>query len=116
MNIVFTLYAFNFGIFNFCISIDYDSSFVLIYQDTGLKKPIKNIPGYKHKKRCKDNNEDQLILEQWKEKNTKFYDNAITTWTIRDINKRKIAKENNLNYIEFWNINELKDWLKIDSK
>ena len=21
-------------------------------------------------------------------------------------------KENNLNYLEFWNINELKDWLK----
>ena len=59
----------------------------------------------------KDNKEDQLIVEQWKEKNTKYYDNAIKTWTIRDVKKRNIAKQNNLNYIEFWNINELKDWL-----
>lgn len=44
-------------------------------------------------------------------KNTKFYNNAIYTWTIRDVNKRNIAKQNNLNYIEFWNINEVKEWL-----
>ena len=31
----------------------------------------------------------------------------------RDPNKRRIAKENNLNYLEFWNINELKDWFKV---
>ena len=59
----------------------------------------------------KDNEEDQLILEKWKEKNTKYYDNAINTWTIRDVRKRNIAKQNNLNYIEFWNLNELKNWL-----
>ena len=57
-------------------------------------------------------NEDNIKLNKWKEKNTKYYDNAINTWTIRDINKRKIAKENNLNYIEFWNIKELKIWVK----
>lgn len=28
-------------------------------------------------------------------------------WTIRDIEKLKIAKENNLNYIVFWNINDV---------
>jgi len=50
-------------------------------------------------------------IEFWKSKNTRFYDNAIENWTIRDINKRKIAKENNLNWIEFFNINELKEWL-----
>ena len=44
-------------------------------------------------------------------KNTKFYNNAIYTWTIKDVNKRNIAKQNNLNYIEFWNINEVKEWL-----
>ena len=37
------------------------------------------------------------------------------TWTIRDVNKRNIAKQNNLNYIEFWNINELKEWLNQDN-
>ena len=54
---------------------------------------------------------DLSIIEDWKNRNTKFYDNAINTWTIRDVNKRNIAKENDLNYIEFWNINELKEWL-----
>ncbi len=32
-------------------------------------------------------------------------------WTINDPLKRNIAKENNLNYLEFFNINELKKWL-----
>jgi len=58
-----------------------------------------------------DNREDQLLVEKWKQKNTKFYDIAINTWTVRDVNKRNIAKDNNLNYMEFWNINELKEWL-----
>ena len=55
-----------------------------------------------------ENNIDDINkLNKWKEKKTKFYDNAIKTWTIRDVNKRNIAKQNNLNYIEFWNINEV---------
>ncbi len=58
-----------------------------------------------------NNKEDQLILKSWKDKNTKYYNNAIIAWTIRDVNKRNTAKENKLNYIEFWNINELKNWL-----
>ena len=58
-----------------------------------------------------NNKEDQLLLEKWKNKNTKYYKGAIYTWTIRDVNKRNIAKQNNLNYIEFWNINELKKWI-----
>ena len=60
-----------------------------------------------------NNKEDQLIVKSWKEKNTQYYNNAINTWTIRDVNKRNIAKQNNLNYIEFWNIGELKHWLQI---
>ena len=57
------------------------------------------------------NNDDINITKIWKSKNSKFYNNAIYTWTIRDVNKRNIAKQNNLNYIEFWNINEVKEWL-----
>ena len=56
--------------------------------------------------------DDKQIVEKWKAKGTKFYINAIQTWTIRDVNKRNIAKQNKLNYIEFWNINELINWLK----
>ena len=40
------------------------------------------------------------------------YDAIIETWSIRDVKKRKIAKENKLNFIEFWTINELKNWLE----
>ena len=58
-----------------------------------------------------NNGDDISILNYWKTKNTKFYNNAIITWTLRDVNKRKIAKQNNLNYIEFWNINDLKIWI-----
>ena len=58
---------------------------------------------------------DQLYVEQIKLKNSKYYNNMLYTWTIRDVNKRNIAKQNNLNYIEFWNINELKEWLNQDN-
>ena len=46
-------------------------------------------------------------------KNKSQYDSKIYTWCILDVKKRNIAKENNLNYIEFWNINELKQWLNL---
>lgn len=39
------------------------------------------------------------------------YDNIIYTWTVLDLKKRNIAQQNNLNYIEFWNINEVKEWI-----
>ena len=44
-------------------------------------------------------------------KNKSRYDVEIETWTIKDVNKRNIAKQNKLNYIEFWNVNGLKKWL-----
>jgi len=44
-------------------------------------------------------------------KNTR-YDALIETWTVRDVKKRNIAKENNLNYFEFFTILELEKWLK----
>ena len=46
------------------------------------------------------NKEDQLQLESWKQKGTKFYDNAIKTWSERDVLKRETAKKNKLNYLE----------------
>ena len=59
-----------------------------------------------------ENKYDQIQLNEWINNNTKYYNNAIGTWVIRDVNKRNTAKENKLNYIEFWNIDELKNWLK----
>jgi len=55
--------------------------------------------------------EDDKILQQWKDKHTEYYDNAIKTWTYYDVKKNEIARNNNINYKIFWNINELKDWL-----
>ena len=52
-----------------------------------------------------DNELDKYTLEIWKSKNTDFYKAAIETWTVRDINKRNIAKQNNLNYLEIFSNN-----------
>ena len=51
-----------------------------------------------------NNPEDLAILEKWKEKskNSQFFINAINTWTVRDVQKRNKAKENNLKRLEFF--------------
>ena len=46
---------------------------------------------------CNDEN-DIKKLEDWKLKETEFYNNAIKTWTIRDVEKAKTAIKNKLNY------------------
>ena len=48
--------------------------------------------------------------------NTKYYNSAIRTWTVTDPLKRKIAKDNNLNYIEFWNIREVEAYVNSFTK
>ena len=57
------------------------------------------------------NDDDIKLVNEWKERNTEFYNNAVETFTVRDVAKRNIAKENNLNWFEFFDINELKIWL-----
>lgn len=52
---------------------------------------------------------DINILKIWESKN---YQNGIYTWTIKDVEKRNIAKKNNLNYKEIWTINEMHDFVK----
>ena len=51
-----------------------------------------------------NSDEDLKLLEKWKSKNTRYYDNAVKTWTIRDVKKRETAKQNNLNYLEIFSI------------
>ena len=48
----------------------------------------------------KTNIEDINCLNEYKNKHTKYYDKIIEVWTVRDVNKRNIAKENKLNYLE----------------
>ena len=61
------------------------------------------------------------IIKNWNKKSfevnyqgklKKMYKYAIKTWTIKDPNKREIAKKNNLKWLEFFNINQFKEWLK----
>lgn len=59
--------------------------------------------------------EDREKLECWKSKDTAFYDNAIETWTVRDVQKREIAKKNSLNYVEIWTLTELRKWIGLNT-
>lgn len=50
------------------------------------------------------------ILNNWKNKNTKFYKIAIEVWTKRDILKLKTFNNNKLNYKVFYNEDEFYEW------
>lgn len=60
-----------------------------------------------------NNMNDNDKLNKWEEKsqNSNFYKKAIEVWTIRDVNKRNTAKQNNLNYLEFFNMKQFNDWI-----
>ena len=66
-----------------------------------------------HGKHAFDENnvDDQNLVTFWKSKNTKYFDNAIDTWTRRDVIKRNTAKNNGIVLIEFWCINDVKKFI-----
>lgn len=49
--------------------------------------------------------EDQVLVEKYKEKYGEKCQ-AITIWTIKDVEKRNCAKEHNLNFKEVWSLDE----------
>ena len=51
-----------------------------------------------------NNKTDQLTVESWRLKNSRYYEDAIKTWTISDVQKRQWAKDHNLNWIEVFSI------------
>ena len=55
--------------------------------------------------------EDAKILDFMRSKKSQYYKNAIYVWTNLDVKKRKTAKENHLNFIEWWNMNEAALWI-----
>lgn len=63
-----------------------------------------------------DENDESCIkqLNVWKEKAkmSDFYKNAINTWTIRDIKKRQCAIDNKLNWLAFYSIDDVENFLK----
>jgi len=54
----------------------------------------------------KTNPDDLKLLEEWKSKNTKFYNIAIHVWTESDLKKLETACNNNLNYLVCWSEEE----------
>lgn len=54
-----------------------------------------------------NNNDDVELANKWKTSSSKYYNSAYETWAIKDVLKRNIAKHNNLNYIELWNIDDV---------
>lgn len=67
-----------------------------------------------------ENNKDDIKeLKRLKQENKKKqlegkiknqYSGMINTWTILDVKKRNIAKENNLNFLEFYTLDEFYIW------
>lgn len=60
----------------------------------------------------------QQLLKKWTERSVKqqktkhnFYLTAIYVWTDLDVRKRNIAITNKLNYLEFFTIQQVKEWL-----
>lgn len=58
----------------------------------------------------KNNKEHIELLNKWKTKNSKYYDNAIKTWTEKDIRKIETFKQNKLNYKIFYTLEEFNNW------
>lgn len=61
-----------------------------------------------------NNKENRNTLEKWKQRSerSRFYENAIDTWTRRDLNKLNTALKNNLNYIAWFNKEQAYDWIE----
>lgn len=62
-------------------------------------------------------NDEQWCIEQlnnWKEKakTSKFYERAIYVWTDLDVRKRQCAIDNKLNWVVFYDTNQIDAWLK----
>ena len=57
-------------------------------------------------------------LNNWKEraKTSKYYRNAIDTWTKRDAEKMRIAQKNNLSYLVFYSFEEFYEWYTNNTK
>ena len=62
-----------------------------------------------------NNLNDQLMMDIWRTKSLsdKYYKNALNTWTIKDVEKRNTAIQNNLNYLEIFGKTDLNKYIDI---
>ena len=69
-----------------------------------------------------NNIDDKIHLNELKVKYKSYYDEngywpqIITIWTEKDVEKRNTAKKNKLNYIEFYSLEEVEEWIKLQTK
>lgn len=58
----------------------------------------------------KKNKIHKEVIKLWESKNSVYYNSAIDIWTVRDVLKRKTARKNKLNYLEFFSIEDFINW------
>ena len=58
----------------------------------------------------KNNQNHQEILQKWIKNTHPQYKNAINVWTTRDPLKRETARKNNLNWVEFFTMDQFFKW------
>ena len=58
----------------------------------------------------KNTSEQQEIIKLWESKGSSLYLRAIKNWTETDVLKRKIANDNKLNWLEFFNMEQFMNW------
>lgn len=56
------------------------------------------------------NEKHQRLIDSWKQKDSHYYNRAIEKWTVKDPLKRKTAKDNNLNWFEFFSMEDFYEW------
>ena len=58
---------------------------------------------------------DSIKLAKWieKSKTSEYFKNAIHTWTVRDVHKLEVAKQNNVNLLVFYNKSDFDAWLSM---
>lgn len=54
---------------------------------------------------------EKLKKLEEKAKSSEYYETVIDTWTRRDVQKFNVVKENNLNFLAFYTVEECEDWL-----
>ncbi len=66
-----------------------------------------------HGKHPYNKQKDTEVLAEWieKAKSSKYFRNAINTWTVRDVNKLKVAKQNKVQLLVFYNKSDFDMWL-----
>ena len=64
-----------------------------------------------------DGIDDAFVLGEWQRRSclSKYYANAVETWTKRDVSKRRTAQKNNLNYLVFWktDLSDFREWISV---